>query len=173
MNPDLAATPLSVDVQIADDGCEVPGDADWQAWIGAALSGGGRDASGVVTVRLVAEDESAALNSTYRNKSEPTNVLAFPGPGDELTRIVSELGRDAELGDLVICWPVARREADEQGKHPVAHLAHLVVHGTLHLMGYDHSHETDAEMMESLEVRILDGLGFANPYAEPKPTGNS
>ena len=165
--------PLRIDLQIAADGCEVPADADWQTWIGAALSGGGRDESGIVTVRLVADDESAALNSSYRNKAGPTNVLAFPGPGDELEEIARELGRDTELGDLVICWPVACREADEQGKRPVAHLAHLVVHGTLHLIGYDHIQDADAESMEHLEVRILDELGFANPYAGPGQTGDS
>ena len=153
---------LQVDLQCADAGFSVPDDADWTTWVGAALSVGGRPVAGIVTVRLVSEDESAELNFSYRNKPGATNVLAFPGPGDELVMPDVEL----ELGDLVICLPVACREAEEQGKRPVDHLAHLVVHGTLHLIGYDHEQVADAGRMESLEVRVLGGLGLANPYAD-------
>jgi probable rRNA maturation factor len=165
-------TPLYVDLQVAVDGFFVPDDADCRAWVGAALSAGSRTVSGVVTVRLVSEDESAALNSSYRDKPGPTNVLAFSGPGDTLAITNGDVAGDAELGDLVICLPVACREADEQGKQPKAHLAHLVVHGTLHLIGYDHEHEADAEHMESLEVEVLGELGFADPYVAPERTNN-
>jgi len=182
MSATRATGPLRVELQVAADESVVPDDADWRTWVGAALSAGGRGASGVVTVRLVTEDESAALNSTYRNQPGPTNVLAFPGPGDEPalgnsesvnSDLTGDVVGEVELGDLVICLPVAFREADQQGKRPVAHLAHLVVHGTLHLIGYDHAPETDAERMESLEVRVLSRLGFANPYADPEQTNDS
>jgi probable rRNA maturation factor len=159
-----ATVPLRVDLQVAVDEPVIPAGADWKAWVGAALAAGGRVESGSVTVRLVTEDESAALNLSYRNKSGPTNVLAFPGPGEA----VIETGVEMELGDLAICLPVACREADEQGKQAIAHLTHLVVHGVLHLIGYDHEHEADAERMESLEIRILDELGIANPYVVPE-----
>jgi len=167
-----AAAPLRVDLQVAVDGFVVPDDADCRAWVGAALSGGGRTASGVVTVRLVSEDESAALNSSYRDKPGPTNVLAFSGPGEAPEIANGDVTGDTELGDLAICLPVACREADEQDKQPIAHLAHLVVHGTLHLIGYDHEHEADAERMESLEVKVLGGLGFANPYVASERTND-
>jgi len=80
---------------------------------------------------------------------------------------------ETELGDLVICLPVACREADEQGKLTIAHLAHLVVHGTLHLLGYDHQQEVDAERMEYLEIRVLGGLGFADPYVTDEQTNDT
>ena len=180
MNNVLATVPLRVDVQIAADESVVPADTDWQTWVDAALRGAGRDSSGVVTVRLVTEDESAALNLSYRDKPGPTNILAFPGPGDELTghklsndelinascNAADAEALDMELGDLVICLPIACREAEEQGKRPVAHLAHLAVHGTLHLIGYAHGSEADAGRMESLETLILSGLGITDPYAE-------
>jgi probable rRNA maturation factor len=153
---------LQVRLQLADAGFGVPDDANWTTWVGAALSVGDRPLAGIVTVRLVSEDESAGLNLSYRNKSGATNVLAFPGPGDELAMPDVE----PELGDLVICLSLACREAEEQGKRPVDHLAHLVVHGTLHLIGYDHEQETDARRMESIEVRVRGGLGLANPCAD-------
>lgn len=105
-------------------------------------------------------EEGAELNSTWRHKQGPTNVLAFPGPGAALPP-----GVPREYGDLVICLPVVLREAAEQGKPPVAHLAHLVVHGTLHLLGYSHEAEADAARMEALETRVLATLGLADPYA--------
>lgn len=162
MTAEPAAPPLRVEVQNAVGAAGMPAEDQYAAWVGAALSGAGRLLSGVVTVRLVAEEESAALNSTWRKRTGPTNVLAFPGPGD--AQVAPDA--DLEIGDLVICWPVARAEADEQRKPPAAHLAHLVVHGTLHLIGYDHHGDTEAERMESLEVRIMTGLGFADPYGE-------
>lgn len=124
-------------------------------WARAALTGSGRG-SAEVTVRLVDEAESARLNSRYRGKRGPTNVLSFsyePGRG------VPGLS-----GDLVICAPVVAREAVEQGKSRRAHWAHMVVHGIMHLRGYDHIRETDAEVMETLETRVLKRLGFPNPY---------
>lgn len=105
-----------------------------------------------MTIRIVDEPESRTLNHQYRGKDKPTNVLSFHG----------EAG---VLGDLVICAPVVAREADEQHKTLRSHWAHMVVHGCLHLQGYDHEQETDAERMEAREVRILRTLGFDNPYS--------
>ncbi len=164
MNAVRTTDPLCVDVQIAADSLIVPDNADWSAWVGAALSAGGVSVSGTVTVRLVNEEESAALNLSYRNQPGATNVLAFPGSDDVLAELPLEANIAAELGDLVICLPVASNEAGEQRKSCRAHLAHLVVHGTLHLIGYDHQQEIDADRMESLEVRVMKELGFASPY---------
>jgi len=161
------APSLRVELQIAADEALVPDDVAWESWVSAALFACEQPVSGVITVRLVTEDESATLNLSYRDKPGSTNVLAFPGPGDDLVINNSDATVEMELGDLVICLPVACREASEQGKRPVAHLAHLVVHGTLHLIGYDHQREADAERMESLEVQILRKLDFANPYVNP------
>ena len=110
-----------------------------------------------LTIRIVDEPESQALNRDYRGIDKPTNVLSFsydPPPG-----------REGIVGDLVICAPVVAREAAEQGKPLEAHWAHMVVHGTLHLLGYDHQNDEEARVMEALEVQILAELGFPDPYA--------
>ena len=106
---------------------------------------------GELTIRIVDEDESRTLNHSYRGKDKPTNVLSFAGEGEV-------------LGDLVICAPVVAREAREQDKTLRAHWAHMIVHGCLHLRGYDHEQQVDAERMESREIHILRRLGFENPY---------
>lgn len=134
---------------------ELPAGADFAAWVAAAL---GRDPAGNLTIRLVGLAEGAELNSTWRHKAGPTNVLAFPGPGG----LPADMPR--EYGDLVICLPVVLREAAEQGKAPVDHLAHLVVHGTLHLLGHTHDGEDDAARMEAMETRVLAVLGIPDPY---------
>ena len=110
-----------------------------------------------VTVRLVTTEESHSLNHQYRGKDKPTNVLSFPfeaPPGLEMPL----------LGDLVICADVVKKEAEEQNKALIAHWAHMIVHGCLHLQGYDHINDTDAEEMEALEINTLAQLGFSNPY---------
>lgn len=149
---------LELDVQLADEADELPAGADFERWIQAALNGAAAQASGALSLRLVGLEEGADLNSTWRHKAGPTNVLAFPGPVD------LPPGMPREYGDLVICLPVVLREAAEQGKAPVDHLAHLVVHGTLHLLGYTHDGEADAGRMEALETRVLAGLGIPDPY---------
>jgi probable rRNA maturation factor len=126
----------------------LPRGAAINRWVRAAT---GR-ATGAVTVRLTGRAESARLNLQYRGKPAATNVLAFPA------------GVRGELGDLVICLPVVRREAAAQGKTAREHLAHLVVHGTLHLLGHDHERPASARRMECREVRILAGLGIPDPY---------
>ncbi len=110
-----------------------------------------------LTIRVVGEPESARLNSMYRGKSGPTNVLSFP------FQAPPQAARDT-LGDLVICAPVVAREARVQGKSPRAHWAHMVVHGVLHLLGHVHIKVRQARDMEGLEKRILDDLGYADPY---------
>jgi len=127
-----------------------------RAWATAALE---RDAE--ITVRLVGEDEGRALNRDYRGKDSATNVLTFTYDEGPRTAVSGA----PLMGDLVLCVPVVVREALEQGKSPEAHYAHLVVHGMLHLQGYDHEDETDAELMEARERAILASLGYADPYA--------
>lgn len=116
-----------------------------------------------IVVRIVDEDESRTLNSQFRHIDKATNVLAFPSNDADLAEVRAEVD-DIPLGDLVICAPVVMREAEEQGKSPDDHWAHLVVHGTLHLLGFDHIDEQDAAEMEALETRILAARGIGDPY---------
>lgn len=144
-----------VHVQYATERKGVPSVAELRRWAYAALAG--RVERGELVVRIVGEAESAELNHDYRGKSGPTNVLSFPfepPPG-----IPSPV-----LGDLIICAPVVRKEAREQGKSARAHWAHMVIHGCLHLLGYDHQHDEEAEQMEALEVAVLEQLGIGDPY---------
>lgn len=127
-----------------------------------------RDAADVpraLTIRVVGAAESRKLNRTWRGKDKPTNVLSFPSaPAPGRGQVQALNGLD-ELGDLAICAPVVAREAREQGKSAQAHWAHMVVHGVLHLLGYDHEIDRDAATMEAREANILARLGYSNPYA--------
>ncbi|WP_168389930.1 rRNA maturation RNase YbeY [Acinetobacter indicus] len=117
-----------------------------------------------IGIACVDNEESHKLNLEYRQKDKPTNVLSFPS---ELPDEMAEFLDAFPIGDLVICIPVVLREANEQGKAPLTHFTHMLVHGTLHLMGYDHeTSDEDAEEMEGIEIEILDKLGFENPYLE-------
>jgi probable rRNA maturation factor len=112
-------------------------------------------------IRLVDDAESAELNQQFRHKSGPTNILSFP------FEVPNGMEMDL-LGDLVICAPLIAREAEQQNKLAEHHWAHITVHGVLHLLGYDHVEEQDAEQMEALEIEILNGLDIANPYMEDR-----
>ncbi|MFI3185011.1 MAG: rRNA maturation RNase YbeY [Methylococcaceae bacterium] len=134
-----------------------PGQHHIQLWVNAALADVEQDTE--IVVRIVDELESAELNQQYRHKPGPTNILSFPvevPEGIELNL----------LGDLVICAPVLEKEAFEQGKLLADHWAHIIIHGVLHLLGYDHIHDDDAELMESKEIAILQQLHINNPYTE-------
>ncbi|MEX2961156.1 rRNA maturation RNase YbeY [Microbulbifer sp. TYP-18] len=146
---------VHLDVQRASQSPGLPSDDQLRTWATAALANTRGDAE--LTVRIVDEEESRQLNRRYRQRDKPTNVLSFP----------AALPEDLDLpllGDLVICAPVVAREARQQQKPLSAHWAHMVVHGTLHLLGYDHIEDTDAEIMESLETRLLAGLDIPDPY---------
>ncbi|MCC0183052.1 rRNA maturation RNase YbeY [Aeromonas hydrophila] len=147
---------VTLDLQLASASTDgLPSEAQLQGWLDGTILGFQQEAE--VTVRIVDEAESNELNLTYRGKDKPTNVLSFPfeaPPGLELPL----------LGDLVICRQVVEREAAEQGKPLMAHWAHMVVHGSLHLLGYDHIEDDEAEEMEALERDIMQELGFADPY---------
>jgi probable rRNA maturation factor len=152
---------MNVDVQVASDAAGIPASDDIRDWVERAIQAvdPGRDAD--VSVRIVDEQEMQALNRNYRDQDKPTNVLAFPA-GD--AGFVPP-GEVPLLGDIVVCAGVVAREADEQGKPPGHHWSHMLVHGTLHLLGHDHVTDSQAQAMEALERRILDSLGIADPYA--------
>ncbi len=151
------ARAVVVTVQNASRSAAVPAATELRRWALAALADGVR---GELTVRIVDEGESAELNSRYRGKKGATNVLSFPA-GPALGAVGEEL---LPFGDVVICAAVVEREAREQGKSPAAHWAHMVVHGTLHLQGYDHEKRRDAAAMEAHERALLLELGFPDPY---------
>ena len=151
---------IDVDIQDARAdtvGGAIPSTQDFQHWVETALAGRRDDAQ--LSIRLVDESEISALNERYRGKTGPTNVLSFPFepmPGVDIPL----------LGDVVICAPVVETEARDQDKTAQAHWAHMVVHGTLHLLGYDHIEEDEAVQMEGLESDILARLGFPDPYGD-------
>ena len=144
-----------LEIDNACNAASVPGDEKFLCWFTSALAGLRTRAE--LAIRIVDEAESAALNAQYRNKNVATNVLSFP----------SDLPEDCEpplIGDLAICAAVVEREAKAQHKALEAHWAHMVIHGSLHLLGFDHVDEDEAESMETREIAILQALGFANPY---------
>jgi probable rRNA maturation factor len=154
---------VSVEIVNASSTTQLPTATDFRHWTQAtltALAAAGDKlvpAQTELCIRVVDEAESAQLNENYRHKPGATNVLSFPVDSIQGTAINL-------LGDLAICAPLVIREAGEQDKAVQAHWAHLTVHGVLHLKGYDHEESAAAERMENLEIRILDSLGFGNPY---------
>lgn len=148
---------MQVIIQNVTEADPVPEPERLTTWAEAA--GSGVPAEAEVVIRIVAADESAELNLTYRQKQGPTNVLSFPfeaPPGVPVSI----------LGDIVICASLVEKEAKEQGKSLEAHWAHLVVHGLLHLQGFDHIEDEEARIMEQREIAILNTLGFSDPYEE-------
>lgn len=151
---------VEVDYQVASgipENIYVPDEQLAASWIDAVLAVVSQGKVVQVSLCVVNRQEITALNEKYRNINKATNVLSFPYemmPGVELTLI----------GDVVVCAEVVNEEAQQQGKSLQQHWAHMVVHGTLHLLGYDHIHKADAEQMEALEIKILSKLGFSNPY---------
>lgn len=146
-----------LDIQIATESGNYPSEQQFQQWVDTVLSDQSQDSE--IVIRLVDDTESAELNQQYRHKQGPTNILSFPF--DAPDGVEMDL-----LGDLVICAPLIDREAKEQNKLPEHHWAHITIHGVLHLLGYDHIEEAEAEEMESLEIKLLNMLNIANPYEE-------
>lgn len=158
---------INLDYQVATDLTELPNQEQLSQWIALALqleaaTYGKANALAMpldITVRVVDEAESQELNAVYRGKDKPTNVLSFPfenPPG--LTEPLPI------LGDLVVCAQVVAKEAAEQNKALMSHWAHMIIHGSLHLLGYDHIKDSEAQQMESLEIDILEQLSIPNPY---------
>ncbi|MCI0508683.1 putative rRNA maturation factor [Chromohalobacter marismortui] len=151
---------LDIDRQVATDtSTELPTQTDLDTWVSAVFARHADETRTEMTVRFVTPEESQTLNRDYRGKDKPTNVLSFPfeaPPGIPMTL----------LGDLAICHAVVADEAAEQGKPLAHHYAHMVIHGTLHLLGYDHIDDRDAEEMEALERELLADLAIGDPYAE-------
>lgn len=153
---------VETDIETVCTADHIPAPEQFRHWVSAALTASGTDmAQTHIGLRLVDKAESAGLNFNWRQRQGATNVLSFPFemppgvPADAVTGL---------LGDLVICVPLVEEEARQQGKRTVAHWAHLTVHGTLHLLGYDHTEDSQALVMENLESGILTGLGYPDPY---------
>ena len=153
----------SVDVQVAVSGDDIPDAATIRDWILRAIDGAGVSGELEVSVRVVDADEMQALNRRYRDSDRPTNVLSFPAGR------VAGLpdGAPGPLGDIVVCAGVVSDEAAAQQKPVAAHWAHMLVHGSLHLLGYDHEEEDEARDMEALEAHILASAGLPDPYRSP------
>lgn len=146
-----------IEIQTVLQASNLPDEQQIQGWVDAALQNHPSDTE--IVVRIVDEQESAELNQQYRHKSGPTNILSFPVDLPE--------GIELDLlGDLVICAPVLEKEAIEQQKILADHWAHIIIHGVLHLLGYDHIEDDEAELMESKEISILNTLKIANPYQQ-------
>jgi len=144
-----------IDVQYAITADGIPAPEEVRHWVDCALAG--RRPAAELAVRIVDEAEITALNRRYRGKDGATNVLSFPF--DAMPGVETE-----QLGDIVICAPVVASEAVTQGKSLQAHWAHIVIHGVLHLLGYDHHLDDEAQQMEALEIRLLASLGLPDPY---------
>lgn len=150
--------PYQIDIEVNSSSTNIPSKESIELWISTALQSDELNQA-EVSVYIVDEAESQELNAQYRGKDKPTNVLSFPAD------IPDEVGVPL-LGDLVVCAPVVEREAQEQGKTLAAHWAHMLVHGTLHLLGYDHVEDDEADVMEALETRLITQLNFPAPYTE-------
>lgn len=156
---------LAVDIQYACQSIDLPTDADIYLWVKHVLDTTGKKGQtgllrkAELTIRMVEPVESQTLNRNYRGKDKPTNVLSFQ----------SDIPPDIPiplLGDLIICSNVVKQEALDQNKHLQAHWAHMIMHGCLHLLNFDHINDDEAKEMEALEIRLLNAIGFGNPYLD-------
>jgi len=150
---------LTLDLQLACSQPNLPNEAQLTLWLQAALTGHLESAE--VSVRIVEEAESQELNEQYRSMNKPTNILSFPF---ELPPGVPAEEMNFLLGDLVVCAAIVAQEAAQQNKDLPHHWAHMVIHGALHLLGFDHIESVDAEQMEQMEREILAGLDISDPY---------
>ena len=150
---------IDIDVQHAGSDVVAPDERLLRSWLQSVADRHPQIGSAEICLRVVDENESRQLNEAYRGKDRPTNVLSFAASGEAQPPEGPKL-----LGDVVICGPVVSREAAEQDKPPDDHWAHLLVHGTLHLLGYDHESDDDATVMERLETEILAEHGIPDPY---------
>ena len=159
---DAANIELDLDIQVAVEGHTLPSEEQIEQWVLTALAGR-VDKPCEMCVRICDPSESQSLNNEYRGKNKPTNVLSFDieAPDDLPVKL---------LGDLVICAEVVETEASEQGKPLFDHWTHMVLHGTLHLLGYDHINDEDAQVMESLETELLASLNISDPYTLQEDT---
>ena len=146
---------MNIEFEDATGNCPIASD-QVITWVNAALATE-TDSAIELAIRVVDADESQELNATFRGKDYPTNVLSFPAD-------IQLPDGPTLLGDIAICLPVVEQEASEQSKHFEQHFAHMVIHGCLHLMGYDHGNDDDADAMEAKEIGILANLGYPNPY---------
>lgn len=153
---------IELELQIASNAQTLPHPSQFREWVGNTLDDRFTDAE--LTIRIVDLEEMTELNETYRKKSGATNVLSFPAEIDQAFELPL-------LGDIIICAPVVQQEAEDANIELLAHWAHMVVHGTLHLLGYDHINKLDAEEMETLETQILTELGYPAPYGDKPPHG--
>ena len=151
-----------VDVEFATEDDSAPGSDEIAVWVNRAVEASGRDAQVEISVRVVDAREMQQLNSEYRDQDRPTNVLSFPAGG--IDGLPADVPRP--LGDIVVCAVVVNKEAEQQDKSVANHWAHMMIHGTLHLLGFDHESDSDAVAMEGLETRILSDYGIASPYGE-------
>ena len=151
---------IELELQIASEAQTLPHPSQFREWVGTTLSDRLDDAE--LTIRIVDIEEMTELNSTYRKKEGPTNVLSFPADVDPEFDLPL-------LGDIVICASVVQQEASDANIELLAHWAHMVVHGTLHLLGYDHIEDDEAEIMEALEEQILTNMGYPAPYGDKRP----
>ncbi len=156
---------IDLQLQFASQSKKLPDSKRMEDWVRQSCPDNDQVSVGI---RIVDEEESAQLNEQYRHKQGATNVLSFPF---ESPHMPDDLDEDDDmledfLGDLVICAPVVEMEAEQQAKPLEAHWAHMVVHGVLHLQGYDHVEMAQAEQMEDIERHIMEGLGFPDPYQE-------
>jgi probable rRNA maturation factor len=147
---------LIVDIQMASASEEAPDPQSIERWVSAAI--GNQRESTELSIRIVDVDEGQILNEQFRGSTGATNVLSFSFENESPEPLPL-------IGDIVICAPVVLKEASEQNKTLNAHWAHMIIHGVLHLLGYDHQNENDANLMESLETEIMQGLGFPPPYS--------